>query len=241
MDLIMIAIDSFLVMFEECVQGGGSAANQTMSHDGKPQSNQQAAYDSSGKKQKRTSQVAPFQHANLPLTERDLATMLTRCGLLPRLAKLIPKLIEHAESSTVLKEQSNAQMYLERTFDIFQNLTISGQFEVRKELCSSAVMSDNLCRAVAATLSEPSSMTFQVTKWFSKILQALTSQQDVSSQQIYSNQHIFECLGEQNVICLLTDMLRFYLNMGDHMYLASIYDTLKLLNLLCKMSPARSE
>ena len=36
-------------------------------------------------------------------------------------------------------------------------------------------------------------------------------------------------------------MLRFYLNMVDHMYLASIYDTLKLLNLLCKMSPIRSE
>ena len=36
-------------------------------------------------------------------------------------------------------------------------------------------------------------------------------------------------------------MLRFYLNMDDHIYLASIYDTLKLLNLLCSMSPARCE
>ena len=119
MDLIMIAIDSFLVMFEECVQGGSQAANQTTLHDGKPQSNQQTAYDSSGKKQKRNSLVTPVQHANLPLTERDLATMLARCGLLPRLARLVPKLIAQAESSTVLKEQSNAQMYLERTFDIF--------------------------------------------------------------------------------------------------------------------------
>ena len=102
-------------------------------------------------------------------------------------------------------------------------------------------MSENLCRAVAVTLAEPSAMTFQVTKWFSKILQTLTSQQDASSQPIYSNQYIFECLGEQNVVCLLIDMLRFYLSMGDHMYLAAIYDTLKLLNLLCKMSPARSE
>ena len=36
-------------------------------------------------------------------------------------------------------------------------------------------------------------------------------------------------------------MLRFYLNMDDHIYLASIYDTLKLINLLCSMSPPRCE
>ena len=35
MDLIMIAIDSFLVMFEECVQGGNQVTNQTISQDGK--------------------------------------------------------------------------------------------------------------------------------------------------------------------------------------------------------------
>ena len=48
-------------------------------------------------------------------------------------------------------------------------------------------------------------------------------------------------LKEQKVICILSDILRFYLNMDDNIYLASIYDTLKLVNLFCSMSPARSE
>ena len=54
MDLIMIAIDSFLVMFEECIQGSYQALNQATTLDGKSQSNLQN-YDSSGKKQKRLS------------------------------------------------------------------------------------------------------------------------------------------------------------------------------------------
>ena len=52
---------------------------------------------------------------------------------------------------------------------------------------------------------------------------------------------MLERLKEQKVICILSDILRFYLNMDDNIYLASIYDTLKLVNLFCSMSTARSE
>ena len=79
MDLIMIAIDSFLVMFEECIQGSYQALNQPGTQDGK-QGQMQQNYDSSGKKQKRLSMTMQVSQ-NLFMSDKDLSIMLTRCKL----------------------------------------------------------------------------------------------------------------------------------------------------------------
>jgi hypothetical protein len=48
-------------------------------------------------------------------------------------------------------------------------------------------------------------------------------------------------LEEQGIVKLLVDLLKFYMTIVDHIQLGSIYDVLKLLNLLCKMAQVRGE
>ena len=70
-------------------------------------------------------------------------------------------------------------MYLERIFDIFINLAICGQLTVRKELCSNKVMSANLTQVVyslATSNQTQSPIRYQISKWYVKLIIALTSQ-----------------------------------------------------------------
>lgn len=92
-DLIMLSIDAFLQMF--------AMASSSRTQNGTPST--------------------PSKKTNspgLPFNIREVAHLFAREGLIPRLAALVPKLINHAETSTVLQDQSNAEKYLERTFDL---------------------------------------------------------------------------------------------------------------------------
>lgn len=75
-DLVMLAIDSFLVIFDE--------------------------------------------QTNLQIPPDELSVILARMGLLETLAPVLPKLIHNAETSTILNEQSAAEKYLEKAFDVMQ-------------------------------------------------------------------------------------------------------------------------
>ena len=77
------------------------------------------------------------------------------------------------------KESQNAAMYLERIFYVFINLAICGQHVVRKDLCSESVMGTNLTQVVHTLIisTNPTPIRYQVSKWFVKLILALTSQQ----------------------------------------------------------------
>ena len=82
-DLVMLAIDSFLVLFDDS---------------------------------------SPL----LDVPHEDLSIILTRMGLLQNVASVIPKLYTNIETSTVLNENSQAEKYLEKAFDVIQQILMTG-------------------------------------------------------------------------------------------------------------------
>ena len=71
--------------------------------------------------------------AIVSMSDRDLAKILTKAGLMEPLSRQIPNFLQLAElsfytnsSAAESKDGQNALMYLERIFDIFINLAICG-------------------------------------------------------------------------------------------------------------------
>ena len=96
--------------------------------------------------------------STVSMSDRDLAKTLTKAGLMKPLACQIPNFLQMAEMSLFNaqaygeKENQSALTYLERIFDIFINLAISGQHAVRRELCSESVMGQNLTQIVQSLI-----------------------------------------------------------------------------------------
>lgn len=115
------------------------------------------------------------------MSDADLAKTLARAGFIESLACQIPNFLAMATQYGIeaTKESQNAAMYLERIFYVFINLAICGQHVVRKDLCSESVMGTNLTQVVHTLIisSNPTPIRYQVSKWFVKLILALTSQQ----------------------------------------------------------------
>jgi hypothetical protein len=68
-------------------------------------------------------------------------------GLLQTLAPVVPRLIQNAETSTVLNEQSAAEKYLEKAFDVMQQLA-NGPHEIKEIICEHQIIQNILIRVV---------------------------------------------------------------------------------------------
>ena len=64
-------------------------------------------------------------------------------------------------------------MYLERIFDIFINLAVCGQIQVRMQLCSAPVMT-TLATTVANLIRSESPLRYPIAKLLVKLVIALT-------------------------------------------------------------------
>ena len=74
--------------------------------------------------------------------------MLTRLDLAEKMSQAIPKLIHNAETSTILHEQSHAEKYLEKTFDVLQKMLVNGGQEVALRMSKEHIMRDCLGKVV---------------------------------------------------------------------------------------------
>jgi hypothetical protein len=75
-------------------------------------------------------------------------------------------------------------------------------------------------------LVEPSAITFQLTKWFIKVVASCVTTADFNGRDTSK-------ITKHDIELLLLEMLAFYMGLFGHIQLASIYDNLKLvLNLV---------
>lgn len=137
-DLVMLAIDSFRVIFDE--------------------------------------------QTNLQITKEDLSALLTRMGALENLTSVIVSLFHNLETSTSLVDQTNAEKYLERAFEMLANI-LCGPTEVKVRMCTLKPMQENLgttylitcvVKVVSESINDPSPLTFTLIKRFIKIMQIVT-------------------------------------------------------------------
>jgi hypothetical protein len=82
------------------------------------------------------------------LPQDDISIILSRMGLVENMSMIIPKIINSIETSTVLNEHSQAERYLEKAFDVLQNLLTSNSNEVKSCFCSERVLKDCFVKIV---------------------------------------------------------------------------------------------
>ena len=70
----------------------------------------------------------------------------------------------------MLKDQSNAESYLERSFELMHTIVLAGEYTVKQQLFSEEIMSGILCQMVTKTITDPTTITFSLTNWFIKIV-----------------------------------------------------------------------
>lgn len=68
---------------------------------------------------------------------------------------------------------------------------------------------------------EPSAITFQLTKWFIKVVASCLTTAELSGRDANK-------IRRHDIELLLLEMLSFYMGLFGHIQLASIYDNLKL-------------
>lgn len=85
--------------------------------------------------------------------------MLSELGLTERIAYLIPNLILSIETSTILNEHSQAEKYLEKSFDVLQYLLQSSSTEIKTSFCSEHILKETIMKIVHKTINEPSPIT----------------------------------------------------------------------------------
>jgi hypothetical protein len=80
-------------------------------------------------------------------------------------------------------------------------------------------------------LVEPSAITFQLTKWFIKVVASCLTTAELSGRDANK-------ISRHDIELLLLEMLSFYMGLFGHIQLASIYDNLKLVLTLVRNSQA---
>ena len=107
-----------------------------------------------------------------------------KLGLVENLSALIPKIIQSIETSTVLYEHSQAEKYLEKSFDVLYYLLQSSQ-EVKMRFCSEKVLKNSFVKFIRKTINEPSPITLNIVKRFIKIVQILTQTPQVFNVSLH--------------------------------------------------------
>jgi hypothetical protein len=104
------------------------------------------------------------------LSFEDASLILMKLSLIENLSLLIPKIIQSIETSTVLNEHSQAERYLEKTFEVMYNL-MQASTEVRMRFCGSeAVLKEGFIKLIRKTINDPSPVTLNIIKRFIKLL-----------------------------------------------------------------------
>lgn len=114
----------------------------------------------------------PGQQANFPLD--DISLLLSKMGIIEKVSRAIPHIITSVETNTEFSEHSASQRFLEKAFDILQQILQAQSIEVKMAFCQETVLIECFTKIIHQTISDPTMITLTIVKRFLKLAQLLS-------------------------------------------------------------------